>query len=756
MGSPNTAWMEIAVSLALMSGTAFGTTRPCALCIDDPPRFMVAADGTAATSVEVCNQGETAAKLALTLSDFTARGVGNAPFPLNTTRRLSANSNSPADRDLVEGKTELGQRCVAVKLDVSGLWQAGLLTATLRNGPEKLADLQAVNLNAPFHIKVEGANPEKFEPHLVNGDPFDLQLRNEDTMGYWFRWRLDLPGCRVSDVTYVRPNRSVALPIPAKDCGKDISWLESGFLRSATREGQLVVEYEPDPSLETYALPRHIFKVQATVSRYEPVWQGFWNIIFVVLLLLIGIFASLLINYVLPMQRRRVAAKQRLALLEGRLTGLVRLVPARLLGLLQVEKRRLREELRHLLPVDPTTEAALPKFEAQVDWLERRLAMVATAGDQLLKLNGSTPLAVPEADKVRAACRAVFEVIEGPEAVEEDIKGAQAALDQAARLPATASPPNDAMLKALGDRAAMVRVHIAAGANPVGDEAEAFSELVKALLRTVPDKPPTALSVSDYADVALAVAKAEVVVDFKYLLEGAESADVLKRRTARAAELLSALCPGPEESLARARDIVREAEQGVSETDLEDALRKMKDSKPGDIWIVVDPPRPLPYQLVEMRVRLHQAGFDVAAARCRIECHWNVTGGDIESHDWVASYFFEMPRTPNWFIRLGTRLKKRELPMPKPVTVSATLKYRGEELIKVPEVTVAIEPPKSYTSASLWLSLGAMVVTILLITIGLIAGAQEKIQSLDWEAAVFALLALGFGADVLKRGLSQP
>ncbi|MBS0474541.1 MAG: hypothetical protein JSR28_05245 [Proteobacteria bacterium] len=747
-----TSMMAIAAALAsLVSGTTLGAPQTCAPCIEDPPRLVAAADGTAIASVEVCNRSTDAVPLALALSDFIAHGVGNDPFPLNTTRHLSA--ESAADRDLVEGKTKLGQRCVAVKLEVSGLWQAGLSIGTLRNGPDKLSDLQAINLHAPFHVKVDGPNPDKVELRMVDGQSIELHLRNEDTMGYRFRWQLDLPGRPASGIAHVRPNRSVTLRVPAASSENRSPWLESGFLRTATRAGQLVVEYEPDASLEPYALPRQRFKVEATISRYDPVWQIAFNTFFVVLLLLAGIIASLLINYTLPMQRRRVAAKQRLVQLEGQLAGLGALVPARLLSLLRVEKRRLREELRHLWPVDPTTETALTKFEGQIDWIERRIALVASAGDHLSALYGSARLAVPESDQVRSACQTVFEVVEKPHAGDDDIKRAQSELNEAARLRTSATlPPTEAMLKALGDRAAAVRVRVAAGVNPVGHEA-AFDELVKALLLNVPDRLPTAVSGADYADVALAVAKAEVVADFKHLLMGAQSGDVLTNRTARSTELLDALRPGPEESLTHARAIVLEAEQGVSEANLVDALRKIATA---DLWIAVDPPRPLPYQRVGLRVHLRQAGFDEAAARSRIECLWSVTGGDIESDDWTASYFFEQPQTPSWYRRGLAYLMKREPLMPQPIEVWACLRYRGEDLVQVTPVTVVIEPPKSYAWASTWLSLGTMFVTILLAGIGLVTGALEKIQSLDWVSGVFVLLALGFGADVLKRVLTKP
>jgi hypothetical protein len=641
---------------------------------------------------------------------------------------------------------------VGLKLELSGLWQAGLSKALLRNGVNELATVDAVRLHAPFNLKVDGPNPGELKLRLTDGQPFQLRLHNTDAMAYRFQWRLELPGLPASGVAVVGPNRSVTLPLPA--ASSPASWLEAGFLRSASLEGRLVLEHEPDPSLKPYPLQRQIYPVQASFSWSGPVWQRVWNTGWIVGLLLIGIAASLLLNYALPMQRRRVAAKQRLALLEGRLAGLGAVVPARILSLLRVEKRRLREELRQLWPIDPTTEAALPKFEAQIDWIDRRITLVATAGEHLTMLDGgTTPLAVPQADLVRQACRTVFEVVAKHQAADEDIKQAQTALLLCADLRAAAAqPPTAAMLQALADTEVAVRQRIALGADPTGHEA-AFKALVAALLPTPPIALPAALSGAAYADRALAVAKAEVVADFRGLLAAAESAEVRTHREARAVDLLAALCPGPDESLARARWIVLEAEQAVSAADLVAALGQLS---PGDLWIDVDPPKPLPYQLVALRVRLRQAGLDHALARCQIECVWRVTGGEIESDDWVASYFFEAAPQPGWFKKAIADLMQRDRPIPISIEVGACLRHRGQELATVPPATVVVEPAKSYFWASAWLSLGALFATMLIVGIGLIAGAQEKIQSLDWAAGVFAVLALGFGADALKRVLTKP
>ena len=63
------------------------------------------------------------------------------------------------------------------------------------------------------------------------------------------------------------------------------------------------------------------------------------NYVLVLLVLLAGIFISLLVNHALPLQKRRVEVKLRLAALDGRLAGLGGVIDTRTLNLLRVEKK---------------------------------------------------------------------------------------------------------------------------------------------------------------------------------------------------------------------------------------------------------------------------------------------------------------------------------------------------------------------------------------------------------------------------------
>ena len=66
---------------------------------------------------------------------------------------------------------------------------------------------------------------------------------------------------------------------------------------------------------------------------------------------------------------------------------------------------------------------------------------------------------------------------------------------------------------------------------------------------------------------------------------------------------------------------------------------------------------------------------------------------------------------------------------------------------------IRLEMTKSYGESSTMLSIASLAITVLLVGLGLLAGAQEKLQSMDWVSGLVAIVLLGFGADVLKRAI---
>ena len=105
------------------------------------------------------------------------------------------------------------------------------------------------------------------------------------------------------------------------------------------------------------------------------------------------------------------------------------------------------------------------------------------------------------------------------------------------------------------------------------------------------------------------------------------------------------------------------------------------------------------------------------------------------------------------------RLRRQPPPQPlPPFTVAATL-YEDRDaksLLAAAEAKVRVEPTKSYGRDVAVMAAGTMTITVALVVLGLLSGAEEKIRALDWWSATVAVVALGFSADVLKRMLTKP
>ena len=76
--------------------------------------------------------------------------------------------------------------------------------------------------------------------------------------------------------------------------------------------------------------------------------------------------------------------------------------------------------------------------------------------------------------------------------------------------------------------------------------------------------------------------------------------------------------------------------------------------------------------------------------------------------------------------------------------------------VKLERRPIRLEMTKSYGESSTMLSIASLAITVLLVGLGLLAGAQEKLQSMDWVSGLVAIVLLGFGADVLKRAILKP
>jgi hypothetical protein len=69
--------------------------------------------------------------------------------------------------------------------------------------------------------------------------------------------------------------------------------------------------------------------------------------------------------------------------------------------------------------------------------------------------------------------------------------------------------------------------------------------------------------------------------------------------------------------------------------------------------------------------------------------------------------------------------------------------------------SVTLDRTKDYVESRSVLALASLGITLFIVAFGLLAGAQEKLQALDWLSGTLAVLVLGFGADTLKTLISR-
>jgi hypothetical protein len=373
---------------------------------------------------------------------------------------------------------------------------------------------------------------------------------------------------------------------------------------------------------------------------------------------------------------------------------------------------------------------------------------VAT-GTHLAAIERDDELSPDEEDGVRECCDAVLCIVEKPSHTQKEIEAAEEQLRAAEQIREAASRnPSQAMIDALGKqrKAAAERLDKADVEQQIWQPyATLRADLRRALDGVTDPSPPRA----HYIRLARTVRKAELLRRFVELLDAFNDTGIRASRQKRGEDLLRALLPGPNESLRRASEIVRETEQNISREDVADEINA------GEARIEIDPPRPFPYQLVTLRIDSKRPGFDSAEARRELKCVWTVDGEKLEADGWTIGHYFEREPTS---ARLGKWFRERVLrhapAPPRTLEGAATVAVApaGKALEPLP---VRVEDTESYVESRTFLAFGALLITVFVVGIGLLAGAVDKLQTLDWMSGLVATVLPGFGADVLKKLITR-
>ncbi len=657
--------------------------------------------------------------------------------------------------------------------------RAAPMRAKIYQNALPIADLEAYRSTTPFHLDIDPPSSAKWilsaspAPDKKDGQNTDtkgpqrtaiIPIVNSDNIGYQFDWTLEISGLNITGGTQrIAPNGHERLCVRFNKTAENkfFAWLDSGFITPNRQEGRLVLRRHADGDAVNRKTDSKAIQLNASFSYSEGFLQSIGYAFFVFLFLFFGVLASLGVNFAIPMLSKKVSLKQALAAYGRALNGQGAVISPRTLSTLRLEIRRLFAAISSQSLFVPETEDALTAVEGRMKALGQRIDITLEAGKHLVNLKSSHLLTLHEVDCVVDLCHSALQVAELASPSETDLAKAQALLSQTNAMVATSQgTPSKETVTDLESRRKELLVHIplyslpnepgtAASSPPQFDSkyGQAWEDLQQHLeifkSKSQPYDTPTR---SQYVEEAEQVWVAERLFEFAELVATAQTSAVYEGRLARARDLMACLSPGASWSAEEVVHILKQIRQNVSKDEFVAAMKKTAPAP----QICVEPIAPMAFQIVELRIKLPDEGLNRSEARRLVDCRWMVV--DQEElvpigRGFSTYYFFE----PKGKIRSGFKLlaKRSEF-------IVRAEAFDGEKWFKVgQDETVHLTVNREFAHSSTVLSTVRFVITVIVVTIGMLTVAQEKLQSLDVYSGIVALLVLGFSADVIKRSLSK-
>lgn len=769
------------------------------LCVNQNPVLEVAQDGAAASLIVVCNKAEQPVpSLALAVDAFTAIGSDGRPYELNGLGKLSGDREQ--DKPVVLSKDPLaGNACVHVRLEVSHLMSSRPMVATLRNGTTEIATIAAYMPVVPFKLSIDSPTPDKLALSVTRDMATSIPIKNDDPIGYCLAWTLDLgdsvvEGC--ANIPAKSANFSLPLPIDklnnsdatnasakphAELLNASFGFLSSGFITPNRKEGRLILRRYPDELFKNAPLQSLVIKGDASFHYWGQSVQKMFFAICTFFVLLAGVLSSLCINFMLPMWRKRTALKQALTTQERALNGQGALIGAKTLVSLRAEVRRLWYSVASQPVFIPETESSLPVLDTRIQALAQRIDPAREAARILADAHADLSLSIFEFDAVTSLCADVSKIVEVPSLSEPDRQKALEKLKAADDILKRSEddPTEDAIKVIQVRRTALAEVSFDDPLPPrLLSDGQSLSESDTAAWTTIvgfltefkgSNRLTETPSREDFVAESTRLWRAEIVVEFARLVTDVEEPEVCRKRLARVHDLFETLRPGSTYSPVATRQVLAEVRQNVAKADLVKALLGVPKSaakpdgvnEPGQVSqgaasahgplpsIEISPRKPLPLQLVELRVTFAAPGLNVADARRSIKCQWTINDKEIEGTEFSTYCFFK---------KISLRERAVLIVNRKGLVRRFNVKARfcdGIHDFATLENYVDVRADRELLRSSTVLAAFSMAITVVIVTVGLLAVAQEKLQSADVISGIVALLVLGFGADVIKRSLTK-
>ncbi|HYR41566.1 MAG TPA: hypothetical protein VER98_00965 [Terriglobia bacterium] len=775
--------------LAVMHGTPTDQdmTVPAPLTLIKPALLHADENGTASGLLTVHGDGKTAARLSL--SEFRYRRADGNTYRSATTYKF--NPLKTEDQQILDGAAPFPES-LTFGVTVSNISEAGFGTAVLTRAGNVIpfigeADgcIAVLRVPATYNIQIQSETPNHPEVIVSPSHSAGVRLVNSDPVTHRFEWQLRVNEGKLqsqssvihhSDKIDCNPNPSKApniIEVPAN--GSALIDMSSALdkpsgIRPLVTSGSLKDSIETAELMLTPVFDYNGIRPQA--AKILPLWIRFryWNdgwqeasnLLSLIVLLAIGGITSIWLHAGMPNTTRALALKNRLRATEDRVQGLGDSIDSRWRVLLAARVEMLNNRLFGTLWIFPSFAPVLDQLTSDLETFEAWVDCAYRVGLVLQELRDQLSQGVPPTTTaaIETHCRAALEPMETGFTTAEEIVGMRAACAAAVGLMEAVvnEKPIPELEATIKERENRLRTDKDVLTKCFGDCASLVEQV------TVDPAPP--LTPDNYLDRDAASLKLELLNSFRMLSTritfaaaaaagaGASvtgpSCPAMIRLHKYSSRFMNYLRPEGTESLQRAEMFLREMKEDIYTDDLLEEAEKT----PPALDFVTVPDEIHAGAPILFRPAFKRGILNGAAARREWTCEWDFGDGSRRENGWAVFHYFRNPGdysvVPTLYsVITGSPIAKLPPQQIRVCNGSGKPEQRVRWFIRLfPRAWSWLSPETKLEASRLMLVLATAV-------IGLIAVAQQRIESLSFLQAVGAVCALGFGADTLKNLVSH-
>ncbi|MGC2163534.1 MAG: hypothetical protein WA634_16615 [Silvibacterium sp.] len=693
---------------------------------------------------------------------FTLANAGTKPLPLDL--RIGPFNDDTSQITLPESRVTFTLEAggplpaviapgttVQVQAHVNSMSGTAAASASLFNGNDDLGKLQVVEVDAPLDISISGQGGSGQPLVLAHGDSTSLTIKNNDEEAYPLDWSFQIRGKELqSGELQLAPHGTSRIDLMPTD---DLySWTDN--LRPSNKTGQLLLSLHGPPEVARELLPQRTLPVSLLLRKLGPTWTSLWLHLFVALVLLLGGLLSLIGHSVLPNFLRKITLRRQINELADPVSSVSPRVDSYVRVLLRIERKRFDLMLKRSWAISPTTGETLDMVSAAIARVKGRLKVAERLDELQRRLDEASISAPPSVtDGIDGKLQMAAAQLHSLALTDEDANIANRFLDSADRsLTMLGDTDTLARLIATNFRDLKIRQKFLPYSyyNDLKAELPGLFEMLNQPFDDFRNIPRQMIFAIDYGVAAL-----QNAFDYAVLRASTSPAATASGPSARERlishqkDLVALLGTLSWPALRELRTLVQEMRENIYQKDVLDEI-----GTPGQAEIALDPQTVRAYMPVLFSIRFKDSRFnDAAAIRC-LTCKWDFPK-ELQEQDWKTCHFFtgsELKRGEGRDLTVSVRVESQ-----KPAEAGAPIdgKAAGRPLRNTLSTMIDLHRAERPSYSRAFAEAVRFFIAFGVALAGLLSGALQQLQRLDFLPATIAILALGFGADTVKNLLTQ-